>query len=141
MNLDQILSTLGLIGLGGLLKSIIDFVMASRKARLDSKHAFKEVRYKTIILLCFALVNYDKEKTTLVINRPDINSMERLKNELHAEFINMLLFASDDVILSVKQFLQNPSRDSLNNVALSMRKDLYGIRTSLKVNHFDLELF
>jgi len=139
MRIDQILTAVGLIGLGGLLKSIVDFFIASRRARQDAKHAFKEVRYKTIILLCFALVHYDKEKTTLVINRPDINSMERLTNELNAEFINMLLFASDNVIQNVRAFLQNPDRESLNSLALAMRKDLYGIKTKLKVTDVIIE--
>ena len=97
MTTEEILTAIGLVGLGGLLKSGFDFLIATRKAKQDSKHSLKETRYKTIILLCYAMVYYDREKTTLVINRPDINSIERLKNELCAEFINMSLFGSDKV--------------------------------------------
>ncbi|RXM52974.1 hypothetical protein BOQ64_00745 [Chryseobacterium sp. CH25] len=39
--------------------------------------------------MCYALVNYDKEKPTLIINCPDIYSTDRLKNEISVEFINM----------------------------------------------------
>ncbi|MCH7411272.1 hypothetical protein MM239_17890 [Belliella sp. DSM 111904] len=140
MTIDQIFTAIGLVGFGGLLKSLFDFLIASRKAKQESKHALKEVRYKAIILLCYALVYYDREKTTFIINRPDINSVERLRNEVHVEFINMSLFASDKVILEIKQFLGKQDSQTLNNLALAMRKDLYGIRTSLKGNHFDLGL-
>ena len=140
MTTEQILTAIGLVGFGGLLKSLFDFLIASRKAKHDSKHALKETRYKAIILLCYALVNYDKEKTMLLINRPDINSIDRLRNEIHAEFINMSLFGSDNVILEMKQFLLKQNSQTLNDLALAMRKDLYGIKTSLKGNHFDINL-
>ncbi|RZK26822.1 MAG: hypothetical protein EOO43_01665 [Flavobacterium sp.] len=140
MTVDQTLTMIGFVGFGTLLKSAFDFLIASKKAKQESKHTFKETRYKTIILLCFALTYYDKEKTTLVINRPDIGSIDRLRNEVHAEFINMSLFASDSVILKMKDFLTYQNQQSLNNLAVAMRKDLYGIGTNLKGNHFDVEL-
>jgi hypothetical protein len=140
MTAEQILTALGLVGFGGLLKSLFDFLIASRKAKQDSKHNLKETRHKTIILLCYALVNYDREKTTLVINRPDITSIDRLRNEVHAEFINISLFGSDKVILEMKQFLLKQNSQTLNDLALAMRKDLYGIRTNLKGNHFDIKI-
>jgi hypothetical protein len=139
MTADQILTAIGLIGIGGLIKSLIDFLIASRKTKEDSKHGFKETRYKTIILLCYALVNYEREKTMLVINRPDINSIDRLRNELHAEFINSSLFASDNVILKMKSFITLQNGQALNDLILTMRKDLYGIKTSLSADNFVVE--
>lgn len=140
MTTDQILTAVGLIGFGGLLKSSFDFLIASRKAKQDSKHSLKEIRYKTIILLCYAIVYYDREKTTIIISRPDIDSIDRLRNEVHAEFINMSLFGSDNVILEMKNFIIQQNGQALNNLAIAMRKDLYGIRTNLKGNHFDIKL-
>ena len=86
------------------------------------------------------MIYYDKEKTTLVINRPDIGSIERLRNELQAEFINMSLFASDTVAIKMKHFLISQTKETLNDLALAMRKDLYGIKTKLKASHFDIDL-
>jgi hypothetical protein len=60
MSADEIIKAIGLIGLGGLLKSIIDYMIASKKAIKEARHTFKESRYKT---------NYEKEKSNLVINR------------------------------------------------------------------------
>jgi hypothetical protein len=137
---DEVLKAVGLIGLGGLLKSLVDFAIASTKAKHDSRHAFKEVRYKAIILLCYALVYYDREETKLIVNRPDIRSAESLKNELHVEFINMSLYGSDSVIFKMKDFLENPNKQALANLALAMRKDLYGIRTGLKESHLDFKM-
>lgn len=132
MTIEQIMTGIGLIGIGGLLKSSFDYLISIQRQKNEAKNNFKEIRYKSIVLLCYALANFEKEKTSLIINRPDLTSKKTLENELHAEFINMSLFASDKVILAMKLFLENQNNNSLNNLALSMRKDLYGIRTKLK---------
>jgi len=82
--------------------------------------------------MSYALVNYEKEKTMMVVNRPDISSIERLENELHAEFLNMSLYGSDNVVLQFKQFINLSNTDTLNKLAIAMRKDLYGINTKLR---------
>ena len=105
ITVDQIISTIGLVGFGGILKALFDYLVAARKAKEDAKQVLKETRYEAILLLCYALVYYDREKTTLVINRPDVNSKERLENELNAEFINMSLFGSDKVLAEMKKFI------------------------------------
>ena len=125
-----------LVGIG--VKSLLDFFYKSKSAQRDLQIALKEKRYKVIILLCYALVNYDKEESLLVISRPDLPSKDRLTNELNVEFINMSLFASDSVIIVMKEFLNKRDSSSLNQLAISMRKDLYGISTKLKNHHFDL---
>ncbi len=137
MTTEEILTAIGLIGLGGLLKSGFDFFISTRKQKQEAKQTFKELRYKAIILFCYALVNYDKEKMMLVINRPDIDSIERLKNEIQTEFVNMSLFASDNVIVKMRAFLNHQNSQTLNSLIIAMRKDLYGIKTSLKESTFD----
>lgn len=140
MRTDEIINAIALVGIGSLLKGVFDFFAAKRKAKHDARQSTKEPRYKAIILMCYALVNYEKEKTMLVVNRPDINSIERLRNEIHAEFINMALFASDNVVKSMKLFIRNQDAESLNRLAISMRKDLYGIRTNLNAHHFSFDI-
>jgi hypothetical protein len=120
------------------LKTLLDFFTASRTSKQELRIALTEKRYKVIILLCYAMVYYDNEASLLVINRPDLPSKKRLLNELQAEFINMSLFASDKVIVSMKIFLEKLDSSSLNQLAISMRKDLYGIRTYLHSHHFNI---
>ncbi len=120
------------------LKTVLDFFTASRTSKQELRIALTEKRYKVIILLCYAMVYYDNEASLLVINRPDLPSKKRLLNELQAEFINMSLFASDKVIVSMKIFLEKLDSSSLNQLAISMRRDLYGIRTHLHSHHFNM---
>lgn len=117
---------------------MFDFFLADKKRKAENKHKLKEDRYKAIILLCYALINYEKESTTLIIQRPDINTKERLISELNAEWINMVLYASDKVILAMKKFLKLENKSSFNQLILTMRKDLYGIKTGIKIQNMTL---
>ncbi|MCW3106311.1 MAG: hypothetical protein JWQ09_817 [Segetibacter sp.] len=135
---DQIIPALGLIGLGGLIKTTVDYFIGQRKVKADARHLFKEKRYKAILLLGFAYVNYETEKITLIINRPDITTHNELRNELEAEYINMLLYASDTVVIKMKVFLRELTKSAFDELILSMRKDLYGIKTKLQVGTFDI---
>jgi len=44
MTAEQILSAIGLIGIGGLLKSLFDFIIESRKSKQTAKNTLKEAR-------------------------------------------------------------------------------------------------
>jgi hypothetical protein len=139
MTLTEIMiSAIGFIGIGGILKSFLDFIIENKKRKDDSKQQFKETRYKAIILLMHSLINYEKEKNNLLIHRPNIQSKEELSDELYAEWINMSLYASDKVILKMKEFVVNPNNTNFNCTILEMRKDLYSIKTKLKENNLNI---
>jgi hypothetical protein len=132
MTTKEITEVVGLIGIGGLLKSIIDFFINNRKLRADTRHQFKEIRYKAILVLLYALMYYDKEQDQLKKHRPDIKTKDDLINEIRAEWTNMILFASDKVITTTQNFILEPNMANFNKTLLAMRKSLYGLRTKLK---------
>ncbi|MBL1278658.1 MAG: hypothetical protein COA33_000155 [Fluviicola sp.] len=139
MTVEQILAALGLIGIGGILQAVVTYIIGSRKKKSDAKQELKEKRYKAILLLCYAFVNYAREHTKLVINRPNITSKEELLNELNAEWVNMSLYASDNVISKMKNLLETQNANSYNSLIIEMRKDLYSVKTKLTPETFNLE--
>lgn len=56
--------------------------------------------------------------------QPDIDSAEDVIEYLKMEFYEMMLYASKDVIMSVKSFIENPVRENFLKTILSMRQDL-----------------
>jgi len=140
MSIDQILTTLGLIGLGGILQSIINYIINSRKEKNDSKQKLKETRYKAVVLLCYAFANYEEEHSRLVIQRPNIESKSQLYQELNAEWVNMSLYGSDGVILRMRDFLVKQDNISYSRLILEMRKDLFGVKSKLNSMTYELDL-
>ena len=136
--MEEIISAIGLVGLGGLLKSFFDFFIDSKKVKSETNHQFKETRYKAIIILSYALVGYDTEKNRIFALRPDIRTREDLFDEVYLEWVNMTLYASDKVILKMKYFLEDVNQNNFNETILAMRKDLYGIRTKLQKENLNI---
>lgn len=138
MTIEHILSALGLIGIGGIISAIISYFISEKKKKSDAKQELKEERYKAVILLCYAFVYYEREHTMLIINRPNINSKDLLLNELTAEWFNMSLYASDNVILRMKSLIEEQTVVAYNTLIVEMRKDLYSVKTELTADSFRL---
>ena len=68
-------------------------------------------------------MNYDKESTSLVIQGPNLDSREKLYNEINAEWTNMVLFASDKVLKAMKDFLESENKKPYNELILAMGRD------------------
>ncbi len=132
MTAQEIIGAIGLIGTGGLLKSFIDYLVEARRKRTEAQHKFKESRFKPIILLLYSLAHYDREKDKLIRHRADLKTKDDLINELKTKWTNMILFASDNVIETMRDFIEEPNENNFNLTILAMRTDLYGLGSKLK---------
>ena len=125
MSFKNIASVITLLGLGGLLGTYFRILWERKNTALLQKQEFKEVRYKCIIILLLAYLDFPKNKPMLQMHgREYLRTIENLKDELILEWNNMILFASEDVLITMHNFLNNPSRNGFRNIAVAMRKDL-----------------
>jgi hypothetical protein len=123
----------GLVGVvtGIIAKGFFDLYSMRKKNLYETKFKQKETRFKAILLLMYSYLNYEKEKVRLLRHRSDLVSKEDLSDELHAEWTNMTLYATDSVIIKMKTFLETPDIDNFNSTILAMRRSLYAIKTNL----------
>jgi hypothetical protein len=136
----MIISVIGLIGIGGLLKSAFDYLFIEKRKRKDqSRHELKDLRYKEMIILCYSVLDYDLNREKLLLKRADIKSREELISEIKLEWINMSLYASDKVIMATKKFIQFNNQDNLSDMVFTMRESLFDIKTSLTSQNLKLE--
>lgn len=129
---QNIISAIGLIGIGAIVQSIISFSLKKREVKSQTQHEFKNVRYKAIILLANALLDFEKHNPELQLQGRNFSGRDDLLEELKVERNNMILFASDQVILALNAYIKNPNEEKFYNLALTMRKDLYGLATKLQ---------
>lgn len=129
---QNIISAVGLIGIGAIIKSIIDSYLKSREVKDQAQHEFKSSRYKVIILLANAMLDFEKHKSDLLKHGRTFSDKSQLEDELKTERNNMILFASDQVIRSLNLFIADPTEDNYFILAINMRKDLYGLKTKLR---------
>jgi gamma-glutamylcysteine synthetase len=66
-------------------------------------------------------------------------NLEELKDELKAEWHNMILFASDLALINTHTFIKNPSYGAFQNALLSIRQDLWGEKLSPQLKKLTFE--
>lgn len=133
MNLESIVSVLTLLGIGGICGNFFRILWERKNTAILQKQEFMEKRYKAIVLLMLSCLDFEKEKIHLhESGRQYIKSLNDLKDELRMEWNNMILFASEDVLVKTHAFLQHPSQESYQKVALAMRCDLWGGKISTR---------
>lgn len=138
MTTTEIISVINLVGIAAVLPIVLGLLVEKRKKKFESRQELTEVRYKAIILLAHCLINYEKQHLKMIIHRPNIKSKEELHDELKTEWINMALYGSDITFLSMKRLIEDPNDKTFNELVLQMRKELYGIKTTLSLD--DLKL-
>lgn len=128
------ISILGLVGVGGIITSVLN-----KRKELDFKVLEnKERRYKSCLL--YMDVYFKPENIKYLSSRQtDINSEKDVIEYLKAEYHEMMLYSSKEVVLSVKKFIENPSKDHFLQTVLAMRKDLWIKKGDLKLNEIKLE--
>lgn len=139
MSFQNVLATITALGLGALLTKIFEYISDRQKTKEQTKHDFKQTRYKAIILLMYSLLDFEKQNKMLQQNNRNFKDKTELWDELKAEWTNMTLYASDEVVRVMKKFLQAPTLDTYNVTTLAMRKDLYNIKTKLTLEDLKLD--
>ena len=137
MTFENAVTALGLLGIGGLVATYFRIAWERKKEAQLHKQEFKEERYKCVILLMHAALDFDKHALLLRQDRPDLSSHEALIDELQTEWHNMILFSSEDVLVAVHRFILSPSVENFRKSAIAMRADLWGGKVSEHILNLD----
>jgi flavorubredoxin len=134
-----VISALGLVGIGGIAGGYVTYLLDKKKERAFKVLEQKEKRYKSCLLYMDALFE-PKNIKYLSSRHADINNAHDIIEYLKMEFHEMILYASKDVILSVKAFIENPIRQNFLRTILTMRRDLSANKNDLDLDGIILQL-
>jgi hypothetical protein len=132
-SIQIVISALTLFGLGGILGGYVTYLLDKKKDREFKVLEQKERRYKSCLLYMDAYFEPANIKY-LSSRQPDIDSARDVIAYLKMEFHEMTLYASTEVIMSVKDFIENPVRERFLKTILTMRKDLSGGKSDLDLD-------
>ena len=136
MTLDSLISFLGLLGIGGVLGAYIKHLLDKRK-ELDFKlNELNEDKFRSILVFMSILLRPENRKHFIVddkyindLREEDLKKHCKLKLEEY--YYHSMLYASDDVITSLKIFIQNPNRENYVKSVKAMRVDLWNKKSKL----------
>lgn len=133
-----IFSALTLLGVGGIVGGYITFLLDKKKELEFKQLEQKEKRYKSCLL--YMDVYFEPKNIKYLSSRqPDIDNAQDVIEYLKAEYHEMLLYASRGVILSVKAFINNPTRENFLKTILSMRQDLWVKKNDLELDNIRID--
>lgn len=112
------------LGIGTVATATVQHFLKKRESAFLSQRQDLEKRYRVVILLMYAAYDFEGNKSTMRIQRPDLTSQKDVLEELKAEWYNMLLFASETTQVKLHAFINNPELSNLKNAAVAMRSDL-----------------
>jgi len=131
LSLEAIISLISAIGFGGILGAYLQFRFQHEKEVKDDIHQLKRQRYGAIIIQMLTILDsaYGVPKTQQF--RPDLKSIEDFKEEVKIEMLNGILYASDEVIKAMAEFINNSTYSSYIKTASAMRRDLWNRKTKI----------
>jgi len=133
-----IFSALTLLGVGGIVGGHITFLLDKKKELEFKQLEQKEKRYKSCLL--YMDVYFEPKNIKYLSSRQsDIDNAQDVIEYLKAEYHEMLLYASKDVILSVKAFINDPTRENFLKTVLNMRQDLWVKKNDLELDSIRID--
>lgn len=135
--IQTIISALALLGLGGILGGYITYLLDKKKEREFKVLEQKEKRYKSCLLYMDAFFE-PKNIKYLSSRQPDIDNAQDVIEYLKMEYHEMMLYATKEVILSVKVFIENPTHEKFLRTILTMRQDLSKSKNDLDLNDIQI---
>jgi len=133
-----IYSALTLLGVGGIVGAYVSSLLDKKKELEFKLLEQKERRYKSCLLYMDAFFE-PKNIKYLSSRQPDIDNAHDVIEYLNMEYHEMMLYASKAVILSVKEFIENPTREKFLQTILCMRKDLKVNKNDLSLEEIEIE--
>lgn len=138
VTIQTIFSALTLLGVGGIVGGYITFLLDKKKELEFRRLEQKEKRYKSCLL--YMDVFFEPKNIKYLSSRQsDIDNAQDVIEYLKAEYHEMLVYASKDVILSVKAFIEKPNRENFLKTVLSMRQDLWVKKNDLNIEDVSID--
>jgi hypothetical protein len=129
---QNVLAVLGLMGIGGLLTAYFNILWQRQSAAESQRQEFKFTRYKCILLLMYACLDFEKERVKLAEHGRKFATISDLLDELTVEWHNMILYSSDEAIRTTQAFIAEQNQGNFYKAVLAMRRDLWGGKVRFK---------
>ena len=141
--LISVLSSLGISGIVGIYLQYLWTQKGETESRIQAEN---RKTYESTIVWMRILLN-PETVTFYNVGKIDPNILKMTQTELkeHARkmlvsfYYESLLFYPDNILLNIKEFLKNPTKENLMLTAVTMKKDLWNKNTNANLETLSLE--
>lgn len=145
MDTSIIITVISSLGVGGLIGAFLKSMLDRKKEILLKLNQINEEKYRTLLMYMSFIID-PLNRFHFVLNDDNIKKLtnnelikDYSKSKVNEYYYHSLLYASDDVIKSLKEFIQNPNRELFIKVAKAMRINLWNQKTKLTPEEMYIE--
>jgi len=135
MDIQTILSMLGLLGVGGVTGSYIQYILNQKGDIAKEVRVLNEEKYRSILVFMRCILDPTAVDQFDFSNKDEV-SLNKIKDDtekiiayatskLKEYYYHSFLYASDNVINEIENFLKIPNESNFIRTANAMRKDLW----------------
>ena len=136
--LQTTISLATLFGIGGIIGGYVTFRLNKAKELEFKLREQKQKRYKSLLLFMDAYLT-PNNITYLRRIHEALSNENDVREWLKAEYHDMILYASKDVVLATRDFINKPSEKTFAATLLAMRKDLWVAKKDLELDEVALK--
>lgn len=138
MNLEIIISLFAGLGIGSIATAIISSWLDKRMQMELTLTGILEDKYRGVLVFMACALDIENKKYFTISEQVELKTAQDYLNKVREYYYHSTLFASDLVILTLKNFIENPSEETYIKVAQAMRKDLWGRKTDIDFSDIKL---
>jgi len=147
MEIETIVSILGLLGLGGIIGGYLQHLWGQRTKTELRIQNLNEGHYRSTPVWMRVLLNPENiihfniaREDPHISKTEDSNELrEYVRRRLIEFYYSSLLYSPDDVLRTMKEFMKNPTETNFLKSAIAMRKDLWKKKTKASLETLTLE--
>jgi len=138
MNYTQITISFISAIIGGVIATFLKTFLEKRKDIELSLNRITEDKYRSLLVFMACAIDINKKRFFTLSEQIENKTSEDYLNQIKEYYYHSILYSPDNVILALKEFILNPSKELYVKVAKEMRKDLWGRKTKLDYNDISI---
>ena len=145
MDIPEILSILSILGVGGIVGAYIQNLLNKQTQIEFEIRQLNETKYRTILVWMRCVLTpenvylFEFEGKSFPGNRSSSEIKELAEKKLNEYYYNTFLYASDDVLFNLKNFILSPDEKKFTETAVAMRKELWKIKENRDIRLYSIK--
>ena len=131
MDMNILISLLAGLGIGSIITSVVSSWLDKKKQIDLTLSKILEDKYRGLLVFMACALDIEKKKYFTINEQVEQKTSGDYLNQVREYYYHSTLYSSDEVILSLKEFIKSPSEESYVKVAQAMRKDLWKRKTDI----------
>ena len=125
--------------IGGLIVAIIKYFLDKKREIQIRLNQLMEEKYRSLLIFMACALDINKRRYFTLNEQIPNRTTQDYINQIKEYYYHSILYSPDEVLLSIKNFIQEPSKENYIKTAVEMRKDLWRKGTKLNIEDIVIE--